>query len=116
MSNIPYPQPMMQESDPINALPVDTNPPSPNDIHLVNTFFSPENKFSVDAIVKESKDSIIILILYIILSLNKIDEILSTIIPIVKNSPYLNTLIKGLLMGILFWIIKFYYLSRQDTY
>ncbi len=100
-------------ADTISNLPVDKNPPSHNEIHLMDTFFKSENKFTVNAIVEESKDSIIIAFLFIILSSSQIDSLFHKILPMTVNSTYILIIIKALVIGAAYWLIKHFYLSKS---
>lgn len=100
-------------ADTISNLPVDKNPPSHNEIQLIDTFFKSENKFTVNAIVEESKDSIIIAFLFIILSSSQIDSLFHKILPMTVNSTYILIIIKALVIGAAYWLIKHFYLSKS---
>tara|TARA_B100001094_G_C17819531_1_gene617781 strand:+ start:48 stop:392 length:345 start_codon:yes stop_codon:yes gene_type:complete len=100
--------------DSLNNLPVDKNPPSHNEIHLMDTFFKPENKFTVNAIIQESKDSVIIAFLFVILSTSHMDSLIHKILPMTEKSNYIMLLLKGIIIGASFWLIKHFYLSKNS--
>lgn len=101
------PQPV---GDLITNLPVDNNPPSSNEIQLMNTLFE-KHRGTINIMAEESKDSLIIAIIVILFSLPQINEIITKISPV--DSEYINLLIKGISAGFLFWLIKHFYLSKK---
>ena len=109
-------QPVQQvaNGDLISQLPVDEAPPSPQEVHLVNTLFK-EHKTTLDLIAEESKDSVIIACIIILLTLPQVNELINRFVPMTVNSVYIMALVKGIAGGILFWIIKYFYLSRKNN-
>ena len=103
----------MQLGDDITKLPVDKNPPSVNEIHLVNSLFTEQNKNMISTILSEGKDAILVGILFILFSLPQIDEMFHKFIPSSKNSIYILLGIKAILITIIWWVIKYFYLSRK---
>jgi len=101
--------------DSINKLPIDNNNnPSHQEIHNLNLLF-PESKIHLfQQIFNELKDSILIMLLFIIFSLPQFDVLLEKILPITKTSIYINLLIRAILMAIVWWLIKYFYLSRKN--
>ena len=102
------------DGDPISQLPVDQNPPNPDEIQLINTLFK-KNRKTMDIVFDESKDALLVALLVIISCLPQLDKLLHKFIPITEKSPYILLLIKGLLAGALFWLIKHFYLSKKST-
>ena len=129
-SNVQYTQPMHQEystqqnpsmsqgqifgGDPVKGLPIDQNHPTTNELHLVNSLFTDTNRGTIDIILNEVKDAALIGILFIIISLPQIDEIIKKIIPITANSMYILLIIKALILISIWWLIKYFYLSRKS--
>lgn len=103
----------LSQGDLIQQLPVDRIQPSNSEIHLVNTLFK-EHKNTLDVIADESKESVLIALLVVLVSLVQITEFINKILPITVNSPYILVIVKGLIAGVLFWIIKHFYLSRKQ--
>ena len=102
------------DGDPISQLPVDQNPPNPHEIELINTLFK-KNRKTMDIVLDEAKDALFVVLLVIISCLPQLDKLLHKFIPITEKSPYILLLIKGLIAGALFWLIKHFYLSRKST-
>ena len=100
-------------SDNLKSLPTDKNIPSESDIHMTNSLFG-ENKSVTEKIIYEGKDMIIIGILFVTFSLPQIDEIIQNLLPITKTSNYILIASKALMVMILFWLIKHFYLSRNN--
>lgn len=100
--------------DPITHLPVDKSIPTPNEIHLVNSLFNEPNKSTMNMIIHEGKDSILIGILFIIFSLQQIDEMIKKIIPSTANSMYIMLGVKAIMIMAVWWVIKHFYLSRKS--
>ena len=107
-----------QHSKPINGdyllnLPVDETPPSPNEAHIVNSLFK-EQTSTIQTILLDSKDAILVGVLIVGFSMPQIDDILHKFLPITVNSPYITLAIKGVIGAVLFWILKYMYLSQKN--
>lgn len=112
-SNVTYGTSHIESSDvgdDINSLPTDQLAASEEDLRLVDTLFKKNDK-TLRKLAVEFKDLFIIGILYIIFSLPQTDTLIQKI-PIAANSPYILVGIKTLAFMILFWIIKYFQLSR----
>ena len=113
MSNIHPPQNNIHPlGDPISQLPVDKDPPNNDEIHLVNSLFE-KKRSTMDLILADSKDALLAGSIVIIFSLPQITAIINKILPLTINSIYILVLIKGLIATIIFWLIKYFYLSRK---
>lgn len=99
--------------DAITGLPIDKNPPTTNEIHLVNSLFSEPNKTTLQCLMGDMKDTILIAILFVLFSLPQVDELIHRLIPATSKSPYILLGIKALLVASSWWIIRYFYLSRQ---
>ena len=111
-NSIQYNQNFANIGDPILQLPVDKNIPMPNEVHIIDTLFK-KHKGAMNMIFEEGKDSIIVALLIIASCLPQIDQTFQKILPITQKSPYFLFVGKGLLFGLLFWLIKHFYLSRK---
>ena len=100
--------------DPINQLPVDKNPPLPNEVHIIDTLFK-KHRGAMDMIFEEAKDSVIVASLVILACMPQIDLFIHRMVPISQQSPYFLLIAKGLIAAFLYWIIKHFYLSRNNT-
>ena len=102
----------MVMGDIINTLPTDKNNPNEVEQNIANTIFG--EKLSItEKLVKEGKDMFIIGFLFVVFSLPPLDNIIKKFIPITVNSIYILILIKAILLMIIFWLIKHFYLSRK---
>lgn len=106
--NMP-PQQLM--GDIIEHLPSDQTVPSHNEIRLVDTLFQ-QKKSIVEKILTNSKDILIIGILFVIFSLPSVDDLIKKFITITENSTYILVGIKALLFMIVYFIVNNFYLSR----
>ena len=102
----------MVMGDIINTLPTDKNNLSEVDQNIANTIFG-ENLSLTEKLVKEGKDMFIIGFLFVVFSLPQLDDIIKKFIPITVNSIYILILIKAILLMVIFWLIKHFYLSRK---
>ena len=102
----------MSMGDDISTLPTDKNNPSEVDKNITDTIFG-ENLSITQKLVKEGKDMIILGVLFVILSLPQLDDIIKKFVPITANSVYMLILIKAILIMVIFWLIKHFYLSRK---
>lgn len=105
-------QPPNVVGDPIAQLPVDQDPPDNSEIEIVNALFK-KNRGVFETIVEDSKDALFTGILVILFSLPQIDVLLNRIVPATAKSPYITVLVKGLVATAMFWLVKYFYLSRK---
>lgn len=99
--------------DDINKLPVDKTPPNEQELHIVDSLFK-KNRSLLDTIFDDSKDVLIIVILITILVMPQLSELIKKILPITNKSEYLLYFFKGIIGGVLYWLIKYFYLSRKN--
>jgi len=112
MENISYQN--IKVADPIAALPTDKHEPTPSELHVINTLFNDDsNKKSMSAIFIEAKESLIVGILFVILSIPQIDTLINKILPITEKSSYILLLVKVLIIMLLFWLVKHFYLAKK---
>lgn len=112
-TGIQYSQPLVG-GDQINQLPVDKNPPLPNEIHIIDTLFK-KHRGAMDIIFEEGKDSVLVAALVVLACMPQIDLFIHKMIPVSQQSPYFLLLAKGLVAAFLYWIIKHFYLSRKNN-
>ena len=98
--------------DIIEQLPSDQTVPSHNEIRIIDTLFK-QKKGVIDKILKNTKDILIIGILFVIFSLPPIDELIKRFVPITATSPYILIGVKALLIMIVYFIVNNFYLSRN---
>jgi hypothetical protein len=108
-----YNQNFPNNGDPILHLPIDQNIPMPNEVHIIDTLFK-KNRGAMNMIFEEGKDSIIVALLIIASCLPQINDAFHKILPITQNSPYFLFVVKGVVFGLFFWLIKHFYLSRKS--
>lgn len=108
----PTMNPSQLMGDIIEQLPSDQTVPSHNEIRLVDTLFQ-QKKGIVDKILANTKDILIIGLLFVIISLQPVDELIKKFITITENSPYILIVVKALLLMILYFIVSNFYLSRN---
>ena len=112
MENISYQN--NKVADPISALPTDKHEPTPSELHVIHTLFNDSsNKKSMTTIFVEAKESLIVGILFVILSIPQIDILINKILPITEKSSYILLLIKVLIIMLLFWLVKHLYLAKK---
>ena len=111
-SSIQYSQPLAG-GDPIKNLPVDKNPPLPNEINIIDTLFK-KHRSTMDVIFEEAKDSVLVAALVVLACMPQIDVFIHKIVPMSKTSPYFLLLAKGLIAAFIFLLLKHFYLSRNS--
>ena len=100
--------------DPIAQLPVDQSQPSHNELQIVNTLFT-KHKSTMDVLLEEAKDSVIIGVLFVIFSIPLVDSLIKRVLPITEKSPYILIGIKAIAVMAFYWLIKHFYLSRKGN-
>ena len=108
MSSIHYSQ-----GDPISKLPVDQSQPTSNELQIVNSLFT-KHKSTMNTLIEESKDSVIIGLLFVVFSLPVVDDFVKRFVPMAEKSPYILVAIKAVAVMALYWLIKHFYLARKD--
>jgi hypothetical protein len=73
----------MTTGDPITNLPMDQSQPSQNEIQIVDTLFT-KHRSTMDKIVLEAKDSLLIGLLFVVFSLPIVDNLLRKMLPITE--------------------------------
>ena len=101
----------MSTGDTLAQLPVDETPPTNNEVQVVETLFKKHPK-EMNSLFNELKDPALVAILVIAISLKQVEDLIKRFIPPADKSPYLLVLIKGLIVAVLYWLIKHFYLSR----
>lgn len=102
----------MQQFDNIDSLPVDTKEPTPTELQIVNTLFQ-SNKNEFKLVLSEFKSTIVLGILFIIISNSHSNNLLLKYIPVLEKSEMYNLILKAVLLMISFWLINNFYLSRK---
>ena len=98
--------------DLIERLPTDASTPSHEELQIINSIFR-ENKASGGKIFEEAKEVVLIIILFILISLPPVDGLIKKFFP-AASSPYILILVKGIIVGVIFYIIKNFYLIRNQ--
>lgn len=98
--------------DSIAQLPVDQTTPNYDELQIIDTLFK-KNRKTMDIVFEEAKDAMIVALLVILFCLPKVDDMIKNFLPITVNSPYILALVKGLGVASLFWLVKYFYLSRK---
>lgn len=100
--------------DVIEDLPVDNSQPKHDELRIVNTLFK-EHEGTMTKIGRELKDLVIIGLLFILFSLPQVDGLIKRVFPPAVNSVYILVGVKTLIVMALFWIIKYFYLSKKSN-
>tara|TARA_Y100000389_G_scaffold55699_1_gene51560 strand:+ start:1199 stop:1507 length:309 start_codon:yes stop_codon:yes gene_type:complete len=102
----------MQQFDNIESLPVDTKEPTPTELKIVNSLFK-SNKTQFKLVLSEFKSTLILGILFIIISNSYSNNILAKYLPVLEKSEMYNLILKAFLLMLSFWLINNFYLSRK---
>lgn len=105
--------PPITHGDVITNLPTDASMPSHEELQIINSIFR-ENKATKGRLFSEAKEGVILIMLFIILSIEPVDKLLKKIIPIASSSPYILILIKGIILAVVFYMIKNLYLVKTN--
>lgn len=97
--------------DYLTQLPTDASMPSHDELQIIQNIFR-ENKITNGKLFDEAKEAVILIILFIILSIEPVDKGLRKIIPAASNQ-YVLILIKGIILGVAFYAIKNFYLIKK---
>jgi len=98
--------------DIISNLPTDQSIPSEQELLLLNSLFE-EKKAPIRRIVNEAYEPFFVGILFVILSIPKIDEMINLYIPVTQNSIYFLLLTKMFIIMIAFWFLKHFHLNLK---
>lgn len=98
--------------DDIANLPVDSNPSNHAELEIVDSLF-PMQSLPMQIVASESKDAMLVGLLFVIFSLPPIDDTIKKFLPVMEKAPYLLIFVKAMAFVIIFWILKNFYLSRK---
>jgi hypothetical protein len=98
--------------DVLSTLPADSYPPSQAEKNIVDTLFT-KHKDTMDSVYEESKDSILVGILFIVFSIPQLNDIIYKLVPSAQNSIYITIAIKAAAVMVIYWLVRHYYLSRK---
>ena len=99
-------------TDSISSLPVDNNPPVPDEIKILDTLFK-ENQNSFYLFFEGVKEVILAGLLFVLLSIPQTNEYIIRIFPFSQTSPINLLLVKTFLFMGLFFVLKNLYLIRK---
>ena len=100
--------------DMIVNLPIDKIEPSGSELILLNKLFKDkEHKSVINTIIEEAYEPLFVGILFFVLSIPKLDELITSKIAITKDSIYFLILFKMVIIMISFWVIKHFHLCRK---
>jgi hypothetical protein len=100
------------QSDDITQLPSTKSPPTHEEIHMVEEIFG-ETPTVMDNLVRESRDVLLVGILFIFFSIEPVTQLFHKALPFTSNSIYLCVFVKTLFIMVFWWLIKHFYLSRR---
>lgn len=101
----------MSSGDAIESLPTDQTVPSHNEIQMVETLFKQKHT-TVQKLLAGAKESVILLILYVIFALPFVDNMLGKFVDI-SQTPYLLIGVKAVLFVVAYFLITNMYLVRK---
>lgn len=97
--------------DIITELPTDSEPFTPSEKQLADSYFE-EAFTNTEKLLNNTKDYVLLMCIYIVVSLPFSNELLKKFFP-ASSSEYMNILIKGLILVIVFFILKNLYLVKK---
>lgn len=103
--------PQMSSGDAIESLPTDQTVPSHNEIQMVETLFKQKHT-TVQKLLSGAKESVILLILYVIFALPFVDNMIGKFVD-TTQTPYLLIGVKAVLFVIAYFLITNMYLVRK---
>lgn len=114
---LPQQMPPIQNSlnsqmDYLDNLPTESITPSKLEQELSDKVFGKQLSLP-KKFIKESKDMLILGLLFILFSLPQVDSLIKKFIPITNNLVYILIFVKAVFLMILYWILKHFYLSRK---
>lgn len=101
---------MNKYQDTIKSLPTD-NEPIENK-YLVDTIFQ-EDPTVVSKLASEFKESLLIVLLFVLFSSQQLDEIIKKYVPLTQKSPFALVGVKCTLILFLYYVIKNFQLIRK---
>jgi hypothetical protein len=113
MTSIQYSKQFDENADILENLPTNKNQPSHNEIKIVDTLFK-KHTSTISNITKDFKDSILIGVLFFILSLPQVDELFKKYISVTNSSLYMLLLVKTVFFIVALWIIKNLKLLKKE--
>ena len=99
-------------ADYLEQLPTDNQTPTNDEIHVIDTIFKKETT-TMQKILIELREALIVGVLFIILCLPQVDEWIKKIVKAADASPYILILLKACIFIFLFYAIKNLYIVRN---
>ena len=82
------------------------------EIELIDTIFKGEPS-TLKVLIDEIKEPLIVGVLFVLFSLQYVESVTQSLLPLTNNSPIFIMITKVIFIMILFWIIKHFNLSRN---
>ena len=99
-------------SDNIDALPVDQNSPSHTDIQIVDSLFKQKHS-TIQKMLAGTQDILIVGFIFLLFSIPQSDELLKKVLPVTEKSPYILLGVKKLIFMFVYFVVKNMYLVRK---
>lgn len=94
-----------ESGDSISSLPTTDEVPTQDDIQLIQSVFKTNEK-EVITVIDDLKEPIILCVFVVIISLPYVNTLVNTYIPSFGNETYLGAIVKGILVGLILWILR----------
>ena len=95
----------IETGDPISELPTTDEVPTHDDIQVIQSIFKTNEKEVIN-IIDDLKEPVVICIIVFLLSLPFCNNLLNRYIPSVGTETCLGAIVKGILVGLILWILR----------
>lgn len=101
------------EPDLVNELQSDDQPLNQTEEQFMNTFFK-EKPTMLKRVLAETKDVVLVGALFVLVNIPGVESLIVKFFPLAGGSTYVMLCLKAILLMILYFIFKNFYLSRKN--
>jgi hypothetical protein len=101
------------EPDLVNELQSDDQPLNQTEEQFMNTFFK-EKPTMLKRVLAETKDVVLVGALFVLVNIPGVESLIIRFFPLAGGSTYIMLCLKAILLMLLYFILKNFYLSRKN--
>ena len=98
--------------DAILQLPNNNIENTKEELDIVNSLF--KQKIYNPVLISEIKDIVVLVVLYVLISSEQFGNVLCNLSPALNNSPIILLFVRGVILSLIYWIVKHRILSRSE--
>lgn len=93
--------------DYIDTLPIDKQARQNEvELELIRTLFHKKNKTLLDTLIRESKEPLLVGLLFVAFSIPYSDNVIKSLFPITTNLDVVFLIVKTIIVMVIYWLLK----------